>query len=69
MKFEMKCTCGEVFSVEAETKDQAVSKVKEEMTPEVVKSHFAEKHHGQSAPPMPVIHMLVAQAVRPAASD
>lgn len=49
-KYSMTCTCGQVFSVDAATKDEALTKMKEMMTPEAIKAHWDEKHPGQPLP-------------------
>lgn len=47
MTYSLKCTCGDVFPVDANSHDEAVSKFKEMMTPEVVAQHYSEKHPGE----------------------
>ena len=49
-KFSMTCTCGQVFSVDASNKDEAIVKMKQIMTEDAVKAHWAEKHEGQPLP-------------------
>jgi len=49
-KYSMTCTCGQAFTVEAATQEEAVTKMKEQMTPEAVKAHWDEKHAGQPMP-------------------
>ena len=44
MKFSMTCTCGDVMSVDAENKEEAVMKMKEMMTQDAIDAHCAEKH-------------------------
>ncbi len=44
MKFSMTCSCGDVMSVDAENRDEAVMKMKETMTQEAIDAHVAEKH-------------------------
>lgn len=50
MKYSIKCTCGDVMTVEAENREEAVEKLKGMMSEEALKAHFDEKHPGQSVP-------------------
>ncbi len=49
-KFSFKCTCGDVMTVDANTREEAIAKFKNMLTPEEVAKHFAEKHPGQPVP-------------------
>jgi len=50
-KWVATCTCGDDSEpVEADTKEGAVDKIMEQMTPEAVAAHMAEKHPGQAVP-------------------
>jgi hypothetical protein len=49
-KYSMTCTCGDTVSVDAESREDAVSKMTAMMTPEAVAQHYAEKHAGQEVP-------------------
>ena len=60
-KYSMTCTCGQVMSVDAVNRDEAVSKMKTMMNEEAVKMHFADKHKGQMVPPMTEVHMNIVQ--------
>ena len=46
-KYSMTCSCGDVVSVDAGSQEEAVSKMKEMWTTEMIAQHFAEKHPGQ----------------------
>lgn len=46
----MKCTCGDVMTVDAANKEEAVTKLKEMMSPDAVAQHFSDKHPGQPVP-------------------
>ena len=43
-KFSMTCNCGDVMSVDAESREEAVIKMKGMMTQEAIDAHCAEKH-------------------------
>lgn len=47
-KFSMTCTCGHVMEVDAESREEAVQKMKDQMTPEAVKAHMDEFHQGEA---------------------
>jgi len=48
--WEMSCSCGDTFQVPGDTKEQAVDAMMEQMTPEAMQQHMAEKHAGEPAP-------------------
>ncbi len=54
--YSMTCTCGHVTSVEANSREEAVSKMQGMMTEEAIKAHMDEKHPGESAPSMAETH-------------
>ena len=49
-KFAMTCTCGDEFTTEANSKEEAVEKMMAQMTPEEMQKHMEEKHPGQPMP-------------------
>ena len=49
-KFSFKCSCADVISVDANTREEAVEKFKAMLTAEEVAKHYAEKHVGQPVP-------------------
>lgn|GEM_PF-994231 len=49
-KWQVNCSCGDNFEVEAETKEEAMEAMKMKMTPDVVAGHWAEKHAGEEMP-------------------
>ncbi len=65
-KFSMTCTCGHVMDVDAETREDAVAKMKATMNEEAVAQHMAEKHPGE--PPMTVaqVHAGIEASLAPA---
>ncbi len=57
MTYSMKCTCGHVIKVEAATREEAVAKMKTEMTQEALDKHFAEYHkEGEMKPTLEQSH-------------
>lgn len=64
MTFEMMCSCGDAFKVEAETRAEAVSKIQEMMGPDAVKKHFADKHQGENIPPMDQVKSMIEQQTK-----
>lgn len=64
MTYSMTCTCGDVMSVEAENREEAVGKLKGMMSAEAIASHFAEKHSGQPVPSKEQSDTMVEQMVR-----
>lgn len=49
-KWQVTCSCGDNFEVEADTMDQAKEAMKAKMTPDMVSQHWSEKHMGQPMP-------------------
>lgn len=62
-KFSMTCTCGDKVTVDADTREEAVQKLKDQMTAEATASHFAEKHQGQEVPALEQVHAMIDQTV------
>lgn len=61
----MKCTCGHVMTVDASSKDEAVTKFKEMMDQTALDAHWTEKHQGDTMP-KPTLeqsHMMIEQTV------
>lgn len=50
MKYSMTCTCGHEMVVDAESKEEAASKLKEMMTQEELDKHWVEKHSDDTNP-------------------
>lgn len=63
----MTCSCGDVMNVEAASRDEAVGKLKDMMTEDAVKAHYAEKHPGQDVPPMDQVSAMIETGVQQAA--
>ncbi len=61
MKYSMTCSCGDVMSIEADSKDDAVAKVKALMTEDAVEAHMSLKHPGQSVPSQRHVHEMIEE--------
>jgi len=46
----MTCTCGQEMTVDANSKEEAVEKLKGMMTEDAIAQHCAEKHPGEPVP-------------------
>lgn len=64
MTYAMTCTCGDVMSVDAQSRDEAVMKLKEMMGEEAISKHFEEKHSGQTPPSVAETHAMIEQNVK-----
>lgn len=66
----MTCTCGDVMTVNALTRDEAVQKFKEMMNEDAIKKHMTEKHLPTNPnEPMPTVeqaHMMIEQTTKQA---
>lgn len=64
----MTCTCGDVMTVDAANRDEAVQKLKVMMTEDAIKQHMTEKHWTTNpSEPMPTVeqaHMMIDQTTR-----
>ena len=58
-KYSMTCSCGDPMDVEAGSLEEAVSKMKEMMTEEVIAKHMSEKHPGEEVPSVQQVHAMV----------
>ena len=63
-QFSMNCTCGDVMSVEAESREEAVSKLQGIMNAEGIAEHMAAKHPGDMVPPVSAIHADIEQKLQ-----
>ena len=57
----MKCTCGDIVSMEAANRDEAVKKMQDMMSEEAIAKHFEEKHPGQTPIAKAESDMMIAQ--------
>lgn len=68
MKFSMTCTCGDVMTVDAVSREEAVQKFKDMMTEDAIKKHMEEKHWTKNpSEPMPTVeqaHMMIEQTTK-----
>lgn len=51
MTYSMTCSCGDVMTVQGNTRDEAVKNLKSLMNKEAVTEHMARKHAGESTYP------------------
>lgn len=58
-KYSMTCTCGDVVSVDAENREEAIEKIKGIMNEEMISSHMAEKHPGEEVPSQEQVQMMI----------
>lgn len=58
MKYSLKCTCGDVVTVDAGSREEAVEKIKAQMGGQV-DSHMAEKHPGEAVPSAEEFNQMV----------
>lgn len=68
MTYSMTCSCGDVLSVEAESRDDAVTKMKEMMNVEALAAHFGEKHSGQPVPSVEESNAMIDEMLQEAVS-
>lgn len=68
MKFSMTRTCGDVMTVDATSREEAVQKFKDMMTEDAIKKHMEEKHLPTNPnEPMPTVeqaHMMIKQTTK-----
>ena len=62
-KFSMTCSCGEVMTMDAENREEAVGKFKAMMTAEIIEKHMAEKHAGQPVMSVTDCHAMIDKEV------
>ncbi|OGZ58392.1 MAG: hypothetical protein A3B96_00220 [Candidatus Spechtbacteria bacterium RIFCSPHIGHO2_02_FULL_43_15b] len=60
-KYTFKCTCGDVMSVEADSRENAVMKMKEMMNADAIAAHMQEKHAGDPVPSVEETHAMIEQ--------
>lgn len=66
MTYSMTCSCGDVLSVEAESRDDALAKMKEMMNAEALAAHFGEKHVGQPVPSVDESNAMIDEMLQEA---
>lgn len=62
-KYSFKCTCGHVVTVDANTREEAVEKMKAMMDQNGVDQHWAQNHQNDTMPKPTVeqTHMMIEQ--------
>ncbi len=55
----MTCSCGDPMAIEAGSREEAVSKMKETMTEEAIAQHMSEKHPGEPVPSVGQVHATI----------
>ncbi len=63
-KYSMQCSCGHVMTVDAKSREEAVSKLKATMTEEAVVAHMQEKHPGEPMLTQAQVHAGIQQGVK-----
>ncbi len=59
MKYSMTCSCGEVSSIEAATREEAVRKLKSIMSEGVVAEHMKKNHPDEKVPTLLQAHQRI----------
>ena len=58
-EYSMTCSCGEVISVDAKSREDAISMLKDKMNEEAIINHISESHSGESAPTLQEVHSII----------
>ena len=67
--YSMTCTCGEVMSVDADTREAALSMLKAGMTETAIDAHMQEHHKpGEPRPTLQQVHAMIEQTLQAAAA-
>lgn len=66
MQFSMTCSCGQVMSVAAASREEAVEKMKGTMDEAAVAAHMAEKHASEPALSVDEVRAAIDQNLQPA---
>jgi len=67
MTYSLTCNCGEVMTVQSNTRDEAVRKLKSLMNEEAVTEHMLRKHAGEKVPTLGQVHAMIEQGLKAAA--
>jgi hypothetical protein len=59
--YQMTCSCGTELKVQANSRDEAVSKIQAMMGKDALAAHLREKHPGEPAPTLAQVHQMIAQ--------
>ncbi len=66
MKYTMTCKCGDEMTVEGESREEAVAKLKSMMDEAAIKAHMDDKHPGEPAMSVAECHEMIEQELKPA---
>lgn len=67
MKYTMSCSCGDVMTVDAATREEAVKSVKKLMTEQAIVDHMTQKHPGETVPTCEQVRTTIEQNLKAAA--
>ena len=59
----MTCSCGDVMTVDAEDRNEAVTKLKDMMDESAIKAHMEEKHPGDPVMSVADCHAMIEKEV------
>lgn len=59
----MTCSCGDVMTVEAGSREEAVGKMKGMMDETAVAAHMSEKHPGEPMMSVAQVHAMIEQGL------
>lgn len=65
-QFKMMCSCGDEMTVDANSREEAVTKFKGMMDEAAIKAHMAEKHPGEAVMSVSDCHAMIEKEVIPA---
>lgn len=63
--YSFTCTCGHVMTADAETRAEAVTHLKDQMSADAIAAHFTEKHEEETALSVEEIHSAIETGVTP----
>lgn len=63
MQYSMTCSCGDTQTMDGATREEAVAKLKEMMTEEMIQKHMTEKHPGMPVMSVADCHAMIEQQV------
>ena len=64
-KFSMTCSCGDVMTFDAPTREEAVTQAKNMMTQEAINHHMQEKHPGDAMMSIADCHAMIEKDLAP----
>jgi acid phosphatase class B len=67
MTYSMTCSCGDVMTIQGNTREEAVKNLKSLMDEKAVNAHMAQKHPGEKAPTVKQVHTMIEQGLKAAA--